>query len=449
MCGLIGVWVGKKERHLPNVAKMAYLGLYALQHRGQESAGITIASPDKRLISFKDKGLVQEKENIQPIVIDYYNGKLALAHNGNLKNANYLRQKLTSEGVAFRASSDSEIIAQLLAKESSSFSLLHIEKKLLLIEILKEISGLLQGAYTLLLLTLDSIIALRDPLGFRPLFWGTKDNLHFFASESCALDLLGAETYYELQPGELIEITKEGEVIKAEINNGKKQMNLPWVKDEGDTHKLYQCIFEFIYFARPDSTIFGENVYSIRHLCGSKLFKERPTKADVVIPIPDSGVPAALGYALEAGLPYELGLMRNHYIGRTFINPRQAVREFGVEIKLNPLPKIIKDKRVILVDDSIVRGTTCKKIIKLVKKAGAKEIHLRIASPPIKYPCFFGIDTPKRQELIASSLTPIKIRQFLGVNSLHYLSLKGLLSCLGENSSKLFCTACFDGNYPY
>ncbi|OIP38386.1 amidophosphoribosyltransferase [Candidatus Desantisbacteria bacterium CG2_30_40_21] len=448
-CGIFGIW-----GHEPlAAARLTYLGLFALQHRGQESAGIT-SLQEGRLKTFKGMGLVSEVflnsrlddssttaaighvrysttgtsilENAQPISVTYAGGQLAAAHNGNLVNADTLRESLEKQGAAFQTTSDSEVIIQLIVNHAASCGLQQ--------GITQAISSI-KGAYALILLTNKELIGIRDEFGFRPLCIGRLNDSFVLASESCALDIIGAEYIRDVEPGEMVIINHSGLTSR---------------KPERQPKKYKQCIFEYIYFSRPDSKVFGRSVYEVRKRSGQQLAIESPVSADIVIPIPDSGVSAALGYAEGCGLKYELGLIRNHYVGRTFLNPKQSIREFGVSIKLNPVKEVVADKRVILVDDSIVRGTTCKKIISMVRNAGAKEVHLRISSPPIKYPCFYGVDTPTTKELIAATHSLEETRDFIGVDSLGYLSLEGLLTAaLSSKENNEFCTACFDGEYPH
>ncbi|MBI4778799.1 amidophosphoribosyltransferase [Candidatus Desantisbacteria bacterium] len=457
-CGIFGI-LGHENEVSPNkgatslsAVRLTYLGLFALQHRGQESAGITFLQEGK-LKTIKGMGLVSEVfstqnldavlstasighvrysttgssvlENAQPISVTYAGGQLAAAHNGNLVNTETLREILKKQGSAFQTTSDSEIIIQLIVSHAASCGLYR--------GISRAISSI-KGAYALILLTNNELIGIRDEFGFRPLCIGRLNDSFVLASESCALDIIGAEYIRDVEPGEIVIINH------SEITSQKPEKQLG---------KYNQCIFEYIYFARPDSKVFGRNVYNVRKQSGRYLAKESPVSADMVIPIPDSGVPAALGYAEGCGIKYELGLIRNHYVGRTFINPKQSIRELGVSIKLNPIKEIIVGKRVVLVDDSIVRGTTCKKIIKMIRDAGASEVHLRISSPPIKHSCFYGVDTPDPQELIATTHSIEEIRDFIGVDSLSYLSIEGLLSAASSSAeNNEFCTACFDGAYP-
>ena len=445
-CGVIGIY-----GH-PEAANLTYLGLYALQHRGQESCGI-VASDGNRLRAHKRMGLVSDVfkdnkifdqlpgnsaighvrystaggndvKNCQPIMVDYHRGSIAVAHNGNLVNAQEQRNRLERAGSIFSTIADTEVIIHLLARaQCDSLS----ER---VAEALREV----KGAYSLVFLTETRMVAVRDPNGFRPLVLGKLDGAYVVASETCALDLIEAEYIREVEPGELIVIGKDG-----------LESCFPFEKVEPTP-----CIFEHVYFARPDSTVFGRQVYAVRKEFGRELAREHAVDADIVIPIPDSGVPAALGYAEESGIPFELGLIRNHYVGRTFIEPQQSIRHFGVKIKLNPIREIIAGKRVVVVDDSIVRGTTARKIIKMVRDAGAKEVHVRISSPPTSYPCFYGINTPNRKELISSSHTIEEINKYITSDSLGYLTIEGTRKAAGIKTGQCrnFCDACFSGEYP-
>ncbi len=443
-CGVFGIY-GHKE-----AANLTYLGLYALQHRGQESCGI-VSSDGDGLHAHKRMGLVADvfgnqklfdklpgnsaighvrystagasvEKNVQPIMVDYSRGSIAVAHNGNLVNANLLKAELEAYGSIFQTTMDTEIIIHLLA-------ISHTDS---LIERIGDALNRVKGAYCLLFLTETRMIAVRDPHGFRPLCLGKLNDAWVVASESCALDLIEATFAREVLPGEMLVFTKDGQM----------QSLFPFKKITPTP-----CIFEFVYFARPDSTIFGRNVYQVRKELGRQLAREYHVDADVVIAVPDSGVPSAMGYAEEAGIPFELGLIRNHYVGRTFIEPAQSIRHFGVKIKLNPVRELLAGKRVVVIDDSIVRGTTSRKIVKMVRNAGAKEVHMRISSPPTSFPCFYGIDTPNRKELISSSHTLEEIRRYITADTLGYLSEQGLINSTGIKDAN-FCTACFTGNYP-
>ncbi|MFH0838827.1 MAG: amidophosphoribosyltransferase [Candidatus Omnitrophota bacterium] len=443
-CGIFGVF-----GH-PEASKLTYLGLYALQHRGEESAGITSSDMD-RLYTYKGMGLVgevfdEEKldnlkgniaighvrysttgssliKNAQPITVDYSRGSISVAHNGNLVNAKELHDYLEAHGSIFQTTVDSEIIIHLLARpEFANFSEA-------LFNCLKQI----KGAYSLVILRENELIGVRDPSGFRPLCLGRLNSAYVLASETCALDLIEAEYIREVEPGEVIFINKDG--VRS-------------IKPFEQEHMRHSyCIFEHVYFARPDSKIFSENVHMVRQNLGRHLAKEHPVDADIVIPIPDSGNSAALGYSRYSGIPIESGLTRNHYIGRTFIQPSQLIRDFSVKVKFNPLKEVLQDKKIVVVDDSIVRGTTCRNRVRNLKLAGAQEIHMRISCPPIKFPCFYGIDFPTRKELIASTHTVEEIRKFLGVETLGYLSVEGLLDSVSL-ARENYCTACFTGDYP-
>jgi amidophosphoribosyltransferase len=362
-----------------------------------------------------------ELKNAQPFVADYYKGNLAIAHNGNLTNAFLIKSELESKGSLFQSNMDTEVIVHLIARSKEKNSIERI------VHALKQV----EGAYSLLILTEKEMVAARDPFGFRPLVLGQLKEAPVVASETCAFDLIGAKFVREIEPGEILLINEEG--IKSFKPFPQKQH--------------HQCIFEFIYFARPDSFLFKRSVYEVRKSFGVQLAREAPVDVDMIVPIPDSGFPATLGYAAESKIPLELGMIRNHYIGRTFIEPEQRIRHFGVKIKLNPVRELLKGKKIVTVDDSIVRATTSRKINKMFRNAGAKEIHVRISSPPITHPCFFGIDTPKRSELIASYHDVKEIQKFINASSLHYLTLEGLKKCVGEDAEH-FCYACFTGDYP-
>jgi amidophosphoribosyltransferase len=442
-CGVFGIF-----GH-PEAANLTYLGLYALQHRGQESAGICSADGRQMYVE-KAMGLVadifSEKrlkklpgyiavghnrystagssilKNVQPIIANFSLGTLALAHNGNLVNADELRKNLEDEGAIFQSTSDSEVIVHLIAHAKGSSFYDRI------IEALRKVSG----AYSLLLLTEKELIAVRDPHGVRPLCIGQVDGAYVIASETCALDLISARYIRDVEPGEMIIINEHGMKSQQAVVSTKRAF----------------CVFEFIYFSRPDSYIFGgQNVNEIRKEFGRQLARESSIDADLVIPVPDSGVPAALGFSEESGIPFDFGLIRNHYIGRTFIEPKQNIRHFGVKIKLNPVKKLIEGKRIVVIDDSIVRGTTSKKIVKMLRETGgAKEVHLRISSPPTIMPCYYGIDTPTRQELIASNHDTEETRKYVTADTLAYLSIEGLSKIVPDSQN--YCTACFDNIYP-
>ena len=442
-CGIFGVY-----GH-PEAAKLTYLGLYALQHRGQESSGI-VSSDGDTLHAEIGMGLVADVfnerrlaklpgsmaighnrysttgssllRNAQPMVIGYAGGSLAIAHNGNLVNAPEIRKDLEQQGAIFRSTTDTEVIVHLIARSPETRLTDQV------VDALRKV----KGAYSLLLMTEKEMIGVRDSFGFRPLVLGRLgEDTFVLASETCALDLIEAEYVREIEPGEMVVIHEGG---------GEFYQPFPRTR-----HAF--CIFEFIYFARPDSMSFEKNVYQVRKALGKQLAREAYVEVDVVIPVPDSGVPAALGYAEEAGIPFEMGLIRNHYVGRTFIEPQQAIRHFGAKVKLNPVKHFLRGKRVVVVDDSIVRGTTGQKIVTMLKNAGAKEVHVRISSPPSISPCFYGIDTPSKRELIAANQSVEQIRDFLGADSLAYLSLQGLMQTVSPDGQH-FCTACFTGDYP-
>jgi amidophosphoribosyltransferase len=447
-CGVVAVH-GHRD-----AARQVYLGLYALQHRGQESAGIASAD-GQRLANIKGMGLVSEiftddvlaklpgqmaightrysttgdsaLLNAQPIRVDSIKGLIAIAHNGNLVNLGNLRARLERDGAYFQTTSDSEIIVQLIAHSKAGT----------LVDAIADSLGQVEGAFSIVMMTRDRIFAARDPRGFRPLSIGRIRNPEgpdtiVFASETCAFDLLRAEYIRDVLPGELVMVTEDG-LTSRQYSTGVPQTS---------------CIFEHVYFARPDSKIFGRWVQESRDQMGRQLARESGVAADVVVPVPDSGVTAALGYAEEARLPFRFGLIRNHYVGRTFIEPEQRVRDFGVRLKLNPVRNLLEDKRVILIDDSIIRGTTSRKIVRMVRGAGAKEVHLRISCPPTISPCFYGVDTPSKRDLIAANKSVEEIRQFIEADSLAYLSLEGLLKSCETRDKTGYCTACYTGNYP-
>jgi amidophosphoribosyltransferase len=447
-CGVFGVWDHEEA------SRLAYLGLFAQQHRGQESAGI-VTSKNGEHLNHKGLGLVgdvfSDQEllrldgrtaighvrysttgqnlltNAQPLVAVLANGPVALAHNGNIVNTSSLKAELQKQGAIFSGTNDTEILLHLISRIPSSD----------IIECLKKAVPQLVGAYSFVLLTKDKLIAIRDPLGFRPLVLGKKLNdqkkfVPVVASETCALDLIGAQFVREINPGEIFWVDLNGEHSTR----------------FGESPRRAQCIFEHVYFARPDSVVFGHSVYQTRKLFGKYLAKESPVDADVVIPVPDGGVPAAMGYSLESGVPFEFGIIRNHYVGRTFIQPSQSIRSSGVKIKLNPQSAVLTGKRVIVIDDSLVRGTTSQKIISLVRQAGATEVHLRIASPPTIGPCFYGVDTPQKEHLIAAMQSLENVRKYVEADSLAYLSMRGMLEAVKSEAQKDFCAACFDGEYP-
>jgi amidophosphoribosyltransferase len=440
-CGVFGAVCVDAAAHA------AYLGLYSLQHRGQESTGIVTADGGEFHVH-KEMGLVADVfdnarldtlkgrmaighnrystagdsslRNAQPILVTYHGGHLAVAHNGNIVNAIGLKKEMEGGGHIFQTTSDSEVILHLIARSSArTFE-----------EALGPALSRLAGAYSLLLMTDTAIYAVRDPLGFRPLSIGHLRDGWVVASETCAFDINEAEYVRDVEPGEVVRIDESGPTTILRLPSKRQAA----------------CIFELIYFARPDSTVFGENVDRVRRELGRKLAEEHPADADIVIAVPDSSNAAALGYAEKSGLPFEFGLIRNHYIGRTFISPRQFTREHGVRVKFNPVRGVLEGKRVVVVDDSIVRGTTSRKLVKLIRKAGAKEVHFRISSPPIISPCFFGIDTPRRAELIGANHTIEEIGTYLRVDSIGYLSQAGMLSAVKNAGSH--CTACFDEKYP-
>ena len=450
MCGVFGIH-GHDE-----AANIAYLGMHALQHRGQESAGL-VAADEGRLRRHVAMGLVSdafnrdvlatlpgsaaighvrystagssELRNAQPFLFEYAGGSVAIAHNGNLVNAAELRAELEAQGSIFQTSSDTEVIVHLMAKAPQP----DIVGKL--IAALKRV----RGAYSLVLLTSDGpsskLIGVRDPSGFRPLVIGRLKDSYVLSSETCSFDLIEADLLRELEPGEIVVIEKGGMTSHKLV----------------DTADRTFCVFEHVYFARPDSLVNGKSVYRAREKMGMRLAQEAPVEADVVIPVPDSGVPAAIGYAKESGIPFELGLIRSHYVGRTFIEPQDSIRHFGVRLKLSPVRSVVDGKRVVVVDDSLVRGTTSRKIVKMLRGAGAKEVHLRISAPPTTHPCYYGINTPTRSELVAASHTIDEINTYVTSDSLSYLSHEGMMGAVGSPTDKPgqgYCSACFTGNYP-
>ncbi len=442
-CGLFGIYGQNVD-----VSTMTYYGLYALQHRGQESAGITVSNGIE-FKSHKDMGLVSEVfnesilapmkghiaighvryskidsglvANTQPLDFNYLKGLISLAHNGSLTNANVIRQRLALNGSVFQTSSDTEVIVKLIARYGQS----SIEEALMktMIDI--------KGAYSLLVMTEDQLIGVRDPHGVRPLCIGKRGKSYVLASETCALDIVGADFIRDVNPGEIVIIDQDGLRSIQTMNCAKQAF----------------CIFEFVYLARPDSNFDGKNVTLVRRAMGRQLAKEYPIEADIVIPVPDSGVPAALGYSEASGIPYMEGLMKNRYIGRTFIKPMQKMRETAVRLKLNPIRDILEGKRVVMVDDSVVRGTTSKQIVRMIRKAGAKEVHLLVSSPTVKYPCYYGIDTSERNQLIAVKQSIEEIREFIEADGIHFLSLEGMVAATGLPEES-FCAACFTGDYP-
>ncbi len=442
-CAVFGIY-GHKE-----AANLTYLGLYALQHRGQEGSGIVSGDGEHFYIE-KAMGLVadiftkavlkrlpghmaighnrystagsSDLKNVQPLTVNFALGNLALAHNGNLINATMLRNELEAYGAIFQSTTDSEVMIHLIAHSRADSLLSRV------IDALNQV----RGAFSVVLMTDQGIIAARDPHGFRPLCLGRLRDSWLVASETCAFDLIGAESVREIEPGELVVLDDRGVTSYRPFSKAEPAM----------------CVFEYVYFARPDSRIFGANaVYLTRKALGRQLAQEARVEADVVIPVPDSGVPAALGFSEGSGIPFENGLIRNHYIGRTFIEPEQAIRHFGVKIKLNAVPEVLEGKRVVVVDDSIVRGTTSRKIVKMIRQAGAREVHMRISSPPIVSPCFYGIDTPTKRELIGSSHTIQETKKYITADSLAYLSLEGMLKAAPGHPQQ-YCTACFTENYP-
>ncbi|SHJ35923.1 amidophosphoribosyltransferase [Clostridium amylolyticum] len=442
-CGVFGIFSKEAE----NVADITYYGLYALQHRGQESAGIAVSN-GKEIICHKSMGLVSEAfngedmkklkgnaaighvrystagssniTNAQPIVTQYKLGSMAIAHNGNLVNADVIRELLEDGGSIFQTSIDSEVVLSLIARGA---------KKGIETAVFDAIQAV-KGSYALVILTDDKLIGVRDTYGIRPLCIGKMGESYILCSESCALDAVGADFVRDVMPGEIVIIDKDG---LRSLNKAEKT-------------QCKTCSFEYIYFARPDSTIDGINVYESRVKVGEVLYEESPVEADIVVGVPDSGIAAAVGYARASGIPYGIGFIKNKYVGRTFIAPSQEIREKAVALKLNPLKSNVEGKRVVLIDDSIVRGTTSLKLVELLKKAGATEVHFRVASPMVKYPCYFGIDTPYRKDLIGSNLDLESIREKIGADSLEYISIKGLLKAFNHGND--FCLGCFKGIYP-
>jgi amidophosphoribosyltransferase len=440
-CGLFGVWNHKEA------ANLTYLGLYALQHRGQESAGIAatdgvslhtekamgwvadVFSPERlrRLPGHRAIGHVRYStagasrlRNAQPITANTARGPIAIAHNGNLTNADALRREMERDGAIFQSSSDTEVILHLLARAPAG----PLEEQL------PHALAQVTGAYSLMILTPDAMYAVRDPSGFRPLTLARLDDAWIVASETCALDLIEARTERDVEPGEIVVVSDAG---------------LRSFRPFRPAERL-QCVFEYVYFARPDSVLWGRNVHTVRKALGRELAREHPVEADIVIPVPDSGTSAALGFSEQSGIHYEMGLIRNHYVGRTFIEPQQGIRHFGVKVKLNPMREMLEGRRVLVIDDSIVRGTTSRKIVRMIRSAGASQVHMRISSPPIQWPCYYGIDTPTRKELIGASHSVEEIRRYLGADSLGYLSLEGMLKATGSDPAN-FCHACFTGQY--
>ncbi len=441
-CGVFGIY-----GH-PEASALARLGLYALQHRGQESAGIATADGERLYLTramgqvseaFDDRSLAtlqgdtaighvrystagnSDIVNAQPILIDCVHGEIALCHNGNLINAPELRADLVSQGCIFQTNSDTEVVLHLYARSKAPTTQ----------DAIVESVAQVGGAFSLVLLTKDNLIAVRDPYGFRPLVLGTLGDATVVCSETCALDLIGAQYVRDVEPGEVLVIGR---------TESRSYRPFPPAQPS-------HCVFEHVYFARPDSLVFGQSVNEVRTNLGRLLAREAPADADVVVPVPDSGMCAAVGYAEESGLPLRMGLIRNHYVGRTFIAPQQEIRGFRVRVKLNPVRSIIEGKRVILVDDSIVRGTTSRKIVGMVRAAGAREIHMRISCPPTMSPCYYGIDTPRRSELIGATHTVAEIREFVKSDTIAYLSLDGLRQAVGSRSGD-YCTSCYTGVYP-
>jgi amidophosphoribosyltransferase len=441
-CGVFGIF-----GH-PEAANLTYLGLYALQHRGQESAGIAASDGGEIRISksmgyvadaFSEKTLERlpghiaighvrystagdsKVDNAQPILINCTHGQIAIGHNGNIVNATELKDELVRRGSIFQTSTDTEVILHLYARSRAGSG----------DEALVEAISQVQGAFSLVLMTRDRMIAVRDPHGFRPLALGRLGDAVIACSETCALDLIGATYLRDVEPGEIVVVSATG------VKSFKPFPPAPSA----------QCIFEHVYFARPDSYVFGESVNEVRTNLGRLLARERPIDADVIVPVPDSGVCAAIGFAEVSGIPMRVGLIRNHYVGRTFIEPQQSIRHFGVRVKLNPVRSILEGRRVVLVDDSLVRGTTSRKIVKMVRAAGAKEVHMRISCPPTISPCFYGVDTPRRSELIAATHSLEEIRKYIEADSVGYLSLEGLLSSV-NNLRSSYCTSCYTGQYP-
>ncbi len=445
-CGVVAIY-----GH-PEASTLAYLGLHALQHRGQESAGIA-ASDANQIRVHKAMGLVSEiftapvlaglpgalaightrysttgdsaLLNAQPIRVDCNKGMIAVAHNGNLVNAGRIRNQLEAEGSIFQTTSDTEVIVHLIAHSREET----------LAEAIADTLRRIDGAFSIVVLTRDRVFAARDPRGFRPLSLGVipSSGGRVFASESTAFDLINAKFERDVRPGELVMVGAEGVQSRLFAPPAAQQSS---------------CIFEHVYFSRPDSLVFGRSVNESREALGRQLARESAVDADIVVPVPDSGVPAAIGYAAESGLPFRVGLIRSHYVGRTFIEPEQRVRDFGVKLKLNPVRSVLEGQRVVLIDDSIVRGTTSRKIVRMVRNAGAREVHMRISCPPTISSCYYGVDTPSKRQLIAANKTVEQIRQFIGADSLAYVSLAGLKKACGEGQQTTYCTACYTGEYP-
>lgn len=446
-CGVFGIFMNHPDLDT-DAARTTFYGLYALQHRGQESAGIAVSNGHSIQLH-KGMGLVSDvvkprhidqlKGNIavghvrysttggsalvnaQPLVFHYLNGMVALAHNGNLTNTVALRRRLATYGSVFQTTTDTEIIANLLARYSQDK----------LEDALAKCMIDIKGAFALVIMTEDRLVGVRDPMGIRPLCLGSLDGDYVLASESAALDTVGAKFIRDINPGEIVVIDKDG-LRSLQVGNSPREAH---------------CIFEYIYFARPDSTLDGINVNRARRELGKQLARECKIDADLIIAVPDSGTASALGYSEQSGLPFEEGLMKNRYVGRTFIQPTQQMRELGVRLKLNAVPDVVAGKRVIMVDDSIVRGTTSKKIVQMLRAAGATEVHMLVASPPTKFSCYYGIDTSQREELIANTMDNDQIRDFIGADSLHYISMEGMFKAL-KNENNIYCAACFSGDYP-
>ena len=439
-CAVVGVFDVK------GAAQIAYFGLFALQHRGQEAAGIC-SNRDGKFKMIKDRGLVTriftEKKirklkgdmaightrystagddsilDAQPVFARYGLGEIAIVHNGNLTNAQEVREQLIERGAIFQTFMDTENMIHLIAKS---------EKNRLIDRIIDALHKV-EGAYSFVIQSRSKMYAIRDRFGFRPLSIAKLGDGYMIASETCAFDLVGAEFIRDVKPGEMIVFEK-----------GKLPKSIQVF--EPNPHK---CVFEYIYFARPDSIVFGKNVYSLRKKMGNELAKELPVEADMVVPVPDSGVAAALGYAQESGIPFELGIMRNHYVGRTFIEPTQELRNLKVKMKLSPIREVIEGKRLIVIDDSIVRGTTSKQIVSMLKEAGAKEVHMRISSPPTTGPCYYGVDTPDKEKLISAQMSTEEVRDYIGADTLAFISIEGMMRAVGDDQN--YCKACFDGNY--
>ena len=449
MCGVFGIW------NHPEAAKLTYLGLHALQHRGQEGAGIVSGELQADFLSrHHARGLVADiftedalqgltgpraighvrystaggsgPQNVQPFKVDTMRGPLSIAHNGNLVNFEDIRRDLEREGAIFSTRSDTEVLVHLLARARAP----RIEDRV------REACTQVEGAYTLLIMHRDGLIGVRDPNGYRPLVIGRVGGAYVFASETCALELIEGEFVREVEPGEMVCLGLDGQLRSERLYHAPGA--LP-----------QSCIFELVYFARPNSRVFESNVYEARRAMGMQLARESPPDADLVMPVPDSGVPAALGFAEQAGLPFRHGLIRSHYVGRTFIEPTQSIRNFGVKLKLSAVRSVVEGKRVVVVDDSVVRGTTSRKIVEIIRNAGAEEVHVRVSAPPTAFPCFYGINTPTRDELIAARMSTSEIAAYLHADSLAYLSSEGLHAAVNDSfgPDRRFCNACFTGRY--